>query len=254
MSENIEKIEKVEEKIHSLKEIFSFSRLKLFEECPFRFFKKYVEGYEEPVTLPLALGKATHKGIQDKINGISHEEAVINGYIEAEFFPGLTYEEISELINNAKLPINPVQTEVYFELPLDPFDEHSPKIRGYIDVVGINGDFIIDWKTNRKMYHVLDTEQVGLYAWATHCLYGVRNVVGTLYFLRYKKQSTHVFTLQDMENARLWALNLANAIRAKIDLYEATPNDVEFIFPAKPSANCRNCPLALECFRRFSNI
>lgn len=251
MSENIEKNEKVEEKNRSLKERFSFSRLKLFEECPFRFFKKYVEGYEEPVTLPLALGKATHRGIQDKINGIPHEEAVINGYIEAEFFPGLTYEEISVLVNNAKLPVEPVHTEMYFELPLIPFDEHSPKINGYIDVISTKGDFIIDWKTNRKMYHVLDTYQVGLYAWAAHCLYGVQNVVGTLYFLRFKKQSTHVFTFQDMENARIWALNLAEAIRAKIDLYEAMPNDVEFIFPAKPSANCKNCPFVMECYRRF---
>src|SRR5699024_9456521 len=37
-------------------DVFSYSRLKKFEDCPFQFFKKYILGKEEPKTFPLALG------------------------------------------------------------------------------------------------------------------------------------------------------------------------------------------------------
>ena len=51
--------------------IFSFSRLNLYKTCPYRFFKKYIEGYEEPITYPLALGKGVHKAIE-KIYSAMH--------------------------------------------------------------------------------------------------------------------------------------------------------------------------------------
>ncbi len=230
--------------------IFSYSRLNMYDECPFRFFKKYVEGYEEPTTLPLALGKAVHKTVEDKINGVGHSEAVLNGYAESEFHPEVTYKEISELASRAKIYPNMGMTEVYFELPLDDC-ENAPKIRGYIDVLGYDGKFITDWKTNRVMYDVLDTFQIGLYAWATHKIYQVSKVVGTLFFLRFRKASTHVFDLMDMEKARIWALGLATSIDSKLDLYAMVPEHVEKIFPARPSSNCRHCPFALECYQRF---
>ena len=67
--------------------IFSFSRLSLYETCPYRFYKKYIQGYKEPSSYPLALGKGVHKAIEDKIKGFSHSEAVLNGMIEADFQP-----------------------------------------------------------------------------------------------------------------------------------------------------------------------
>lgn len=241
----------VKEKQDSHKDmLFSFSRLKMFEECPFRFFKKYIEGYEEPTTLPLALGKAVHKAIEDKIKGLDHHIAIQNGYVESGFHSQLTYDEISDLVNRARLPKEPVQTEMYFELPLEN-TENAPKIRGYIDVIGEGGKFITDWKTNRKMYRVTENHQVGIYAWVANQIYGATNVVGTLYFLRYRKASTHIYSLMDMENARIWALNLAKTIRAKVELYEMIPQDVEQIFPSQPGANCKHCPFVKECYNRF---
>ena len=65
--------------------IFSLSRSSLYTTCPYRFFKKYIEGNEEPATYPLALGKGVHKAVEDKINGVSHSEAIFNGIIEASF-------------------------------------------------------------------------------------------------------------------------------------------------------------------------
>ena len=83
--------------------IFSFSRLSLYETCPYRFYKKYIQGYEEPTTYPLALGKGVHKAIEDKIKGVSHSEAVLNGMIEADFHPEVTMEELSDLVSHAPI-------------------------------------------------------------------------------------------------------------------------------------------------------
>lgn len=231
--------------------IFSFSRLNLFNSCPFRFYKKYIEGYEEPTTLPLALGKGVHKTIEDKINGIEHSEAVLNGIIEAEFHNEVTYEDISFLAKRAKIYPNMGQTEIYFKLPLHD-GENAPLLQGYIDVVGKNGSSITDWKSNRVMYNVLDNHQIGLYAWAIGLTYGVNQVLGTLFFLRFRKGSSHLYTYSDMESSRLWALGLADEINSKLDLLDLVPDQRDKIFPAKPSSICRHCPFSIECYQRFS--
>ena len=105
--------------------IFSFSRLSLYETCPYRFYKKYIQGYEEPTTYPLALGKGVHKAIEDKIKGVSHSEAVLNGMIEADFHPEVTMEELSDLVSHAPIQENMGETEIHFQLPLSD-EEISP--------------------------------------------------------------------------------------------------------------------------------
>jgi CRISPR/Cas system-associated exonuclease Cas4 (RecB family) len=49
--------------------IFSFSRLNLYETCPRRFYLKYVEGMEEPPTEAAELGKAVHRYIELVLHG-----------------------------------------------------------------------------------------------------------------------------------------------------------------------------------------
>ena len=122
--------------------IFSFSRLSLHESCPYRFYKKYILGYDEPTTYPLALGKGVHKAIEDKIKGISHSEAVLNGMIEADFHPEVKLEELSELVSHAPIQVNMGETEIHFQLPLS--DETSaPMIQGYIDLVSPDASRIV---------------------------------------------------------------------------------------------------------------
>lgn len=234
--------------------IFSFSRLKLYETCPYRFRQKYIEGRDEPVTQPLALGKAVHKAIESRIKGCSESEALLNGMVDSDFHPDVSINELKQLVNKAPVIKGMGETELYFKLPLSG-DPQAPEIQGYMDLVqeGEYDNSLWDWKTNYKAYHALDNHQLGLYAWALMTLKGTPTVNGRLYFLRYRKVSQHRFTEQDAERSRKWAYDLAVEINSKCFLHDIMPEKTDEIFPAIPSSACRHCPVAIDCFRKFSH-
>src|SRR5699024_6605725 len=225
--------------------IFSYSRLSLYEQCPYRFYSKYVLQKDEPVTEPLALGKAVHKAIEDKINGVNHQQAVFNSYVEAEFHHDISYEAISALVGRAPIQQGMGETEIYFKLPLAD-KENAPIIQGFVDVLQPDGS-IIDWKTNRLLYGALDTRQLALYAWAICQLKGFKNVSGSYYFLRFRKENSYLFREEDMEDVRHWALERAREMNERLDLLSMFHDKAEQLFPAKPSRLCSHCPFAKEC-------
>ncbi|WP_245001163.1 RecB family exonuclease [Caldalkalibacillus thermarum] len=235
--------------------IFSFSRLSLYEQCPYRFYLKYIEEREEPVTKPLALGKAVHKAIEKIIAGDSFEEAVTAGIIEVDFHPEVEREEIEKLVQKAPVQPDMGKTEVHFELPLAPFPS-APRIQGYIDLIvdGENETAFVDWKTNWKTYDVFATMQMPLYAWAISEMRGLEEVEGNLYFLRFGQKCGHTFTIEEMENARQWALEQAREIEDHLFLLELESEKVDRIFPAKPSSACQHCPFVMECYSRFARL
>lgn len=230
--------------------IFSFSRLSLYAECPYRFFLKYVEGNKEPATEPMLLGKGVHKAIEEAIKGMSFQEACLAGYVESDFVAN--YHEITDLVSRAPVQKGMGDTEVYFRLPLS-HEENAPEIQGYIDLVQDGGFKIWDWKTNRRSYGVHDTYQVSLYAWAMMKIKSVSFVEGSLYFLRYKKKDSAIFTEQDAEKARMWAYNLAKEIEEKLFLLEIGAGSANELFPYKASSYCSHCPFAMTCFYNFKN-
>ncbi|MDY7989849.1 PD-(D/E)XK nuclease family protein [Paenibacillus polymyxa] len=109
--------------------LYSFSRLSLYETCPHRFYYKYMLNRSEPVTKPLALGKAVHKAIELRIQGVAVEDAIAAAVIEVDFHPEVTYEEIASLMQRA--PEVSGQTEVHFVLPLGA----GIQLQGYIDLL-----------------------------------------------------------------------------------------------------------------------
>lgn len=222
---------------------FSFSRLSLYDDCPRRFYYRYVEALEEKEGVPLWLGRAIHKAIERKIAGDTFESALIQGMAEIDFNSAVPFNELKYLLNN--LPEN-VQghTEQYFKLALNP--EGTLFLQGYIDMQ--NGYEVTDWKSNRKKYHVNDTAQLGLYAWAIHQLYGYQKVRGRLYFLRFREESVFIYDQQAIEHAKSWALQLAEEINQKLAQVQAG-DDFCGIFPAVRSAKCGHCSFALACYR-----
>ncbi|WP_193065040.1 PD-(D/E)XK nuclease family protein [Oceanobacillus oncorhynchi] len=229
--------------------IFSFSRLNLYEQCPFRFYQKYVLQRDEAVTLPLALGKAVHKAIESEIRGKARDQAIMNGFIESDFHEELTYKDISDLVEKAPIKKDMGETEVHFKLSLSS-EKNAPMLQGYIDVVQPKGS-IVDWKTNRIPYDVRESYQVALYAWAISKIKSINTVRGSYYFLRFSRESSYLFTDNEMNEARKWAINLANDINEKMDLYHFFPEKYKDIFPAKPSRFCKHCPFSMVCYRDF---
>lgn len=226
--------------------VFSFSRLSLYQTCPRHFYYKYVLEQDEPVTLPLALGKAEHKAIEMYVStDDSYDEALLKGYAESDFFPELDKKELVWLFRNSRAVKKMGKVEEHFCLPLSS-DPDGPQLQGYIDLR--REDRIRDWKTNRKMYEPTDTMQLPLYSWAVHVLYGYQLVEGELYFLRFRKSFKQFFGLYDMENARQWALKLANEINMKLEIVELFPEKAHELFPYHASSLCSFCPFSLQCF------
>lgn len=242
-------------------QVFSYSRLTLFEECPYKWFLKYVEKIEEGDSLPLMFGKAVHKAIEEKMLGKSDKEALLEGWKEVEYysFNLIEYEALFRRANVMKGEAvhNPnVATERHFVLPLD--GEGSPQIQGYIDVTRlIFGTYnFTDWKTNRVMYDPMDTMQLALYAWALSQIHNVTEVTGTLFFLRFFKENvkSKIFRKHEMEAARVWALNLAKTIQSALKDFHTGKQTFEKCFPAKANPGCGTCPFADICVSNYPII
>ncbi|NRG44253.1 PD-(D/E)XK nuclease family protein [Bacillus sp. CRN 9] len=225
--------------------IFSFSRLQLYNTCQKRFYFKYILNLKDITTKPLALGKAVHKGIEAIIKGSTFENAILEGYTECDFHKDVSINEISKLVENAPVYKNQGETEVYFCFPLSD-SPSSPKLQGYIDLV-TDREFK-DWKSNWRTYSVMDNHQLSLYAWAISKMKNKEIVLGSLYFLRYRKEFKHFFTIKEMNEARKWALGIANEINSKRNVLDILPDKGNDLFPSSPSSACSHCPFAIECY------
>ena len=234
------------------KMIYSFSRLSLYTDCPYRFYLRYIEKREEIITEPLALGKAVHKAIELMLNGSDLNDALLDAEMESEV--PIHSEELRNLVKKAPIRKgegleNGTEIEKYFKLPLSN-TEQAPYFQGYIDVVrNVFGCFeFVDWKTNRVKYSPMDTMQLPLYAWALSEIYDANEVTGILFFLRYfkKAQERMSFNKAAMEKARAWAERTANEIEDKLFLLEIGQSPEE-LFPLVPNPHCKYCSFAAEC-------
>lgn len=199
------------------------------------------------MTKPLALGKAVHKAIELKINGVSEEEAIVDALIEIDFHPEVTCDEVSDLLHRA--PDLKGETEVHFQLPLSLDSEIE--LQGYIDLVRPS-DFW-DWKSNWRTYQANDTMQLALYAWAMMKIRGINQVKGTLFFLRFRRAESFIYNYSDTEVARQWALTLAEEIEMKKSCLESFPDAASFFFPDQVGSHCKHCPFVLDCYKNKNN-
>jgi len=200
----------------------------------------------DQVTTPLALGTAVHHSIESIIKGIDFQNAIIEGYAACDFHPEVSLKEISNLVKNAPVFKNMGETEVYFRFPLSD-SLNAPQLQGYIDLV--QEGKLVDWKSNWRTYGVRDNHQVGLYAWVLSKIQKREWIEGSLYFLRYKQGKKYFFSPVEMEQARTWALHLAEEIKFKLQLLDIMPEKVKGIFPYAPSFACSHCPFVLHCYR-----
>ena len=225
-------------------ETFSFSRLSLFCTCPKRWHCKYVLRQNDPAGPPAILGKTVHKANELCLKGSSFDDAVVTAYLE-EGDSTVDKSTVESMVKTALSYHYRGPVEQHFILQLT----KGIKLQGYIDLISTNGQIptVVDWKTGFKLYKVLDTWQIPLYAAAVMEQTGAEIVKGVLAFLRFKTTRTALIGRKEASQAKAWAIKAAEDIQKRLELLAILePNEV---FPAKPSPACGNCPWSVQCLR-----
>lgn len=144
---------------------YSYSRVSLFNDCPYHFKLKYIDRLTElpryDADNPLIIGHALHKGIETDV------ETALNEYFDA--FPVLTDSIIEEamkleiLISKVKefLEQNFSDCELIHEYKLD-----FPNYLGFVDLILVAPDetcMVIDFKYSNHVENYLESGQLHIY-------------------------------------------------------------------------------------------
>ena len=234
--------------------IYSCSRLKRYADCPAAFQYKYLYEMAEAPTEPLILGKTVHTAIQLYLSGADIETAVDSAILQEAEIP-VDHGEVIRMVQHPIVTgISGGQVEERLSIPLD--DEGLIQFQGYIDWYRELPDGtvqLIDWKTNRSKYDPTDNHQLGLYSWYLSKITGATEINAELVFLRYSYADAcqaHIYTRNEMEEARKWALTLAEEIDdkvAELNLLDGVESDN--LFPATPGKACQYCSHASLCIK-----
>lgn len=243
-------------------QVFSFSRLTKFEDCPASFCSRYIRMISEPPTLPLVLGKGAHTVIegalklkQDSRDAFGHlcDVAIGNAPmpLDKDELLGLTFQP-----NVLRYIGKECKTEEHFQIPIDPDNPFSPELQGYIDLSLEEADHVElnDWKSNRKSYVPTKTHQLGLYAGYLAEKTG-KPIKGRLTFLRSREVFDHLYGMENgIAAARKWAKEVAYEIQDRLSRFDAKEASMEELFPATPGDVCRYCGWAEHCTGKEINI
>ncbi|CVK18415.1 PD-(D/E)XK nuclease family protein [Sporomusa sphaeroides] len=239
--------------------IYSYSRLKRYEECPASFQYKYLYEMTESPTETLVLGKTVHAAIQMYLNGMDIQAAVNAAIVQEAQIP-VNADEVTYLTQHSMvMGVTGGQAEQHFVIPLD--STGLLYFQGYIDWYQTLPDGtiqLIDWKTNRQKYLPVDNHQLGLYAWYLSQVTGVQEIHAELVFLRYpdaQSRQAHTYTLEEMEKARIWAFRLAEDIEDKVaewNMSGGIDGMSDSLFPAAPGKHCQYCRHAGLCIKSVS--
>lgn len=247
---------------------FSPSRLDGFR-CPHRWMVHYILGVEEPESAATIIGTAVHDAIEAVVSYTQREglgefpkprSKVVSVFVE-EFVKAAQAEasekgveltktdvdEIGRMIRKGVevlqgLDPSTVRIEYHIARPLPP--EFGPgEVQGYADILVIHGreGRIIDFKTGRTAYDVLEDEKVQLpiYGWlASHEFPEVDSWNLELHFLRLGVAAVHPYDEAARERVESYLRERTQAIR------EAVEQDH---FPPMPGHHCGFCPIAANC-------
>lgn len=144
---------------------YSYSRVSLFEDCPYHFKLRYIDKLTElpkyDADNPLILGHALHKGIETDV------ETALEEYFNA--LPVLTDEIINESI---KLEILIPKVKDYltksftdFEL-IHEYEINTENYKGFVDLILKAPDgtcMVMDFKYSNNIKNYLDSRQLHIY-------------------------------------------------------------------------------------------
>jgi len=221
--------------------IVSFSRLQLFQQCPYRYYLRYVKKLPEPPSEALELGKAVHTAVELIHGGMPRWEAV-NRAVQNAALP-VSAAEVAALVRKADIVSGKGEVEAEFMLNLD----RNVWLYGLVDWIVLKNDgaVITDWKTNRIEKDVLATFQLDLYAAAAFEVFGARKVMARYVFVRTGSVREKAFDAPP-EEALVWAKETAAEIIEK--------GEEEENFRPKYGFWCKHCPFAMQCYALWGRM
>ena len=210
----------------------SYSSLKLYENCPLRYYRQRVKKDVVDKGGPASIaGDRIHKQLEDRIahgtelpEETAHNEPLIR---KLEKYKNWTLVAEQELALNKKLK------------PTGWWDEDA-WFRGKIDVLLLNEDqtkaVVLDWKTGKRRP---DMFQMEIFAAMVFAHYNsVQNVETTLVWL--KDRAVDKLSVSRKERGFIWQEILKKVKRIEKSLEHDT-------WPAKPSGLCPYCPARPTC-------
>lgn len=137
---------------------YSYSRVSLFEDCPYHFKLRYIDNLTE---LPNSIGKSLHTGIEHDV------PTALNYYYNS--FPVLTDRMIEEAI---KLEILIPKVQTFLDEMFDgwklihEYEIDKPDYKGFVDLIAVANDgqcMVIDFKYSNHIKNYLDSGQLHIY-------------------------------------------------------------------------------------------
>jgi CRISPR/Cas system-associated exonuclease Cas4 (RecB family) len=206
----------------------SWSRYNCYNECNAKYKFKYIEGYKEETTTPLALGKAIHDTLEAVVKYKTTDDMEAIGFylMSIEKFKQdivLSTNEIEEgkeqvinvlskmdkLTSGELQKVKGVETGFKYVISRGIF-------LGYIDLIILdkdeNGPFInvIDYKTGKHKYKTKTHDQMKLYTLAVKEMYPGFRVKASLYWTRFGDIDTYEFSDDELllfKNVVIYNLN-----------------------------------------------
>lgn len=143
---------------------YSYSRVSLFQDCPYHFKLRYLDKLAElpdySANSPLILGHALHKGIE------TNKEEMLNDYFDS--FPVITDDQINESIKlEAMLPKVKEWLSQFDDYEvINEYEINEPSYRGYVDLIVKMPDgqcLVVDFKYSNSIDRYMESEQLHVY-------------------------------------------------------------------------------------------
>lgn len=190
---------------------YSFSKISLFYQCPFKFKLKYIDKIKPPFEINKALekGRFIHSLIENYFNSTAklEDEFKLSTKDEIENYKNIFeslkdkefFKKLSKLKNkNVEMPLSLNFKKENVEAG---GLNYKASLIGFIDFFGFlekNSIVIIDWKTGKvpKEPNILQVKIYALWAFLT---FNVETVHTCFYYVEHNKKKCFVFKNEDKE-------------------------------------------------------
>lgn len=251
---------------------WSPSRLNLWEQCPQRWFHKYVLEEPDPASQPAAFGLAVHEALERIIPVVGTLQFGPVKGLTADRWPpallGLINRILSDqLTAHAPLtdPIKDMQDatraveqalkaisfapKVTVERVLVGRLSELDRVQGRLDLTMFYPDRVVirDFKTGRVPYPVASAAQLPIYGLLAHRKWQLPVTI-ELHWLRHQDSIESLEATDDvLDGARQWLVDRIATVRASLDAYHGSNGEDTSVFRARPGSHCAHCPVAARC-------